>query len=277
MFNKLFKSKEESLKLLEPKVAAALQLQHKSYFWNPKDGQPNIGDYLAFETVNFLLNLKDKHPLDIKTGKILSIGSVLHFAENGDTVWGTGRNGKIAEDKHIFSALDVRAVRGPKTKEYLESKGISVPEVFGDPGILAPLFYPIELLNIIYSGPSEDLLIVPQLNDNNEIYAGYENQLVSPRQLPGNFLGRLTKAKKVIASSLHGIILAEAYGIPAVFFDSGSGENIFKYQDYYQGTGRMEFAVGKTIEECMKLETLPIPNIAERQRALVENFPFDKY
>ena len=120
MFNKLFKSKEESLKLLEPKVAAALQLQHKSYFWNPKDGQPNIGDYLAFETVNFLLNLKDKHPLDIKTGKILSIGSVLHFAENGDTVWGTGRNGKIAEDKHIFSALDVRAVRGPKTKEYLE-------------------------------------------------------------------------------------------------------------------------------------------------------------
>ena len=230
MFNKLFKSKQEISQETPSKVKQALHQQTKNYFWNPKSGLPNIGDYLAFETVNFVLNLKDLHPLDISSGKILSIGSVLHFANDGDTVWGTGRNGKISPEKHVFSSLDVRSVRGPRTKDYLEKKGITVPEIFGDPGILAPLIYPKAQLNTVYAGDTQDVLIVPQLNDDLSIYSEYKNQLVSPRQLPGNFLGRLTKAKKVIASSLHGLILAEAYGIPAVYYSSGSGENIFKYQ-----------------------------------------------
>lgn len=277
MFNKLFKTRTDTAIETTNKVSQALSLQNKSYFWNPKNGVPNIGDYLAFETVNFVLNLKDLHPLDISTGKILSIGSVLHFAQDGDTIWGTGRNGKISEDKHTFSSLDVRAVRGPRTKTYLESKGIQVPDVFGDPGILAPLLYPKAQLDIIYPGTESEVLIVPQLNDDQAIYADYSNQLVSPRQLPGSFLGQLTKAKKVIASSLHGLILAESYGIPAVYFDSGSGENIFKYHDYYEGTGREEFAIGSTIEECMELATQPIPNLELRQKNLLESFPFDKY
>ncbi|MAP37782.1 MAG: polysaccharide biosynthesis protein GumL [Chloroflexi bacterium] len=259
------------------KVKQALHQQTKNYFWNPKSGLPNIGDYLAFETVNFVLNLKDLHPLDISSGKILSIGSVLHFANDGDTVWGTGRNGKISPEKHVFSSLDVRSVRGPRTKDYLEKKGITVPEIFGDPGILAPLIYPKAQLNTVYAGDTQDVLIVPQLNDDLSIYSEYKNQLVSPRQLPGNFLGRLTKAKKVIASSLHGLILAEAYGIPAVYYSSGSGENIFKYHDYYEGTGRTEFAVGTSIEECMELETSPIPNLRAKQTDLLSSFPFDKY
>ncbi|CAI3949936.1 MAG: polysaccharide pyruvyl transferase family protein [Alteromonas macleodii] len=277
MFNKLFKSKQEISQETPSKVKQALHQQTKNYFWNPKSGLPNIGDYLAFETVNFVLNLKDLHPLDISSGKILSIGSVLHFANDGDTVWGTGRNGKISPEKHVFSSLDVRSVRGPRTKDYLEKKGITVPEIFGDPGILAPLIYPKAQLNTVYAGDTQDVLIVPQLNDDLSIYSEYKNQLVSPRQLPGNFLGRLTKAKKVIASSLHGLILAEAYGIPAVYYSSGSGENIFKYHDYYEGTGRTEFAVGTSIEECMELETSPIPNLMEKQTELLSSFPFDKY
>ena len=277
MFNKLFKSKQEISQETPSKVKQALHQQTKNYFWNPKSGLPNIGDYLAFETVNFVLNLKDLHPLDISSGKILSIGSVLHFANDGDTVWGTGRNGKISPEKHVFSSLDVRSVRGPRTKDYLEKKGITVPEIFGDPGILAPLIYPKAQLNTVYAGDTQDVLIVPQLKDDLSIYSEYKNQLVSPRQLPGNFLGRLTKAKKVIASSLHGLILAEAYGIPAVYYSSGSGENIFKYHDYYEGTGRTEFAVGTSIEECMELETSPIPNLMEKQTELLSSFPFDKY
>ena len=35
------------------KIEAALKLQHKNYFWNPKDNTPNVGDYLAFEIVCF--------------------------------------------------------------------------------------------------------------------------------------------------------------------------------------------------------------------------------
>lgn len=49
-----------------------------------------------------------------------------------DTIWGTGINGKVSEDLHKFEKLDVRAVRGPLTRNYLISKGINCPEVYGD-------------------------------------------------------------------------------------------------------------------------------------------------
>lgn len=274
-FRKLFKSHNKSS---IPKIDAALQLRHKNYFWNPKENIPNIGDYLAFETVSFFLNLRDRHSLDIETGKILSIGSVLHFANDNDVIWGSGRNGKIGDEKHSFTHLDVRAVRGPLTKDFLQSKGIEAPSVFGDPGILAPLIYPVDLLHTVTPKESEDFLIVPQLNDDMSIYSKFDNKLVSPRQLPGNFITKLTKAKRVVASSLHGLILAEAYGIPATFFNSGSGETLFKYEDYYKGTGREDFVIANSIEECLEKEpTPPIPNLADRQRKLISTFPYDKY
>lgn len=260
------------------KVKAALRLQHKNYFWNPKDNTPNIGDYLAFETVCFFLNLRDGHALDIDKGKILSIGSVLHFAKDNDVIWGTGRNGKISDKRHKFKHLDVRAVRGPLTKKFLQERGIEAPNTFGDPGILAPFIYPSDILNPMNEKKTEDFLIVPQLNDDQSIYNNFETKLVSPRQLPGNFLSKLTKANRVIASSLHGLILAEAYGIPATFFNSGSGETLFKYEDYYKGTGRETFAIGHSIEECLEIApTPPIPDLVDRQQKLIEAFPFDRY
>lgn len=274
MFKSIFKAKAE---VKNNKVREALLLQNKNYFWNPSSGSPNIGDFLAFETVNFLLNLNDNHPKDIDHGKILSIGSVLHFANTNDVIWGTGRNGKIDDNMHGFSNLDVRAVRGPLTKKYLESKGVKVPNIFGDPGILAPLIYPKKLLQGIGKSKSKDLIIVPQINDNLSTYEGHSELLLSPKQLPANFIAEIISAKKVIASSLHGIILAEAYGIPAVYFDSGSGENIFKYNDYYAGTGRNKFAIGSSIEECLDLYTPPIEDLEDRRNSLISCFPFDRY
>ena len=41
------------------------------------------------------------------------------------------------------------------------------------------------------------------------------------------------KAKLVISSSLHGIILAETYGIPAILLMDKVTNNMFKYNNYY--------------------------------------------
>lgn len=269
--------KKQKTTIPEDKISTALALQNKNFFWNPSNGIPNIGDYLAFETVNYLLNLKDLHPSEIKSGKILSIGSVLHFAQTGDVVWGTGKNGKIVEEKHNFLDLDVRAVRGPNTREYLERKGINVPENFGDPGILSPLVYPKHILEQLFECPKSDFVIVPQLNDNLDKYKGFEKNLVSPRQFPAKFLSKIINAQLVIASSLHGIILAEAFGIPAIFFNSGSGETMFKYEDYYYGTGREAFFAESRLKACFDKATPPIPYINDRQKALIQCFPFDRY
>ncbi|MDO6559197.1 polysaccharide pyruvyl transferase family protein [Paraglaciecola chathamensis] len=246
-----------------------------AYYWQPKTKEPNIGDYLALDTVQQILHFKNRIVLDktCKDSKLLSIGSVLHFASDGDTLWGTGRNGKIDDSKHTFNSLDVRSVRGPLTREYLLSKGISCPETYGDPAILSPLFYPEVIM--CPDGPTQEFVIVPQLNDDMAFYAGYEDLLVSPRMYPGAFIKAILKGKTVISSSLHGIILAEAYGRNAIFLDSGSGETQFKYDDYYLGTGRSSYHTVTDIEEAKKSSSVVIPDLSARQSALIQAFPFD--
>jgi pyruvyltransferase len=246
-----------------------------AFFWQPKTKEPNIGDYLALDIVQQMLHLDNRVVLDKinRKKKLLSIGSVLHFADDNDTVWGTGRNGKVAEAKHQFKTLDVRSVRGPLTREYLLSKGIACPEIYGDPAILSPLFYPEQIM--CPNGPTQEYAIVPQLNDKLEFYAGYENLLISPRMYPGEFLRAILKAKTIVSSSLHGVILAEAYGRNAIFLDSGSGETQFKYDDYYHGTGRKSYHRTSKIEEAVKLISDPIPDLPARQQALIKAFPND--
>ncbi len=75
--------------------------------------------------------------------RLLAIGSILHFARTGDTLWGCGAAlGKVADEQHVFDSLDVRATRGPLTRDYLLSRGIDAPEVYGDPALLLPRFLP---------------------------------------------------------------------------------------------------------------------------------------
>jgi pyruvyltransferase len=159
-----------------------------AFFWQPKTKEPNIGDYLALDIVKQMLHLDNRVVLDKinRKNKLLSIGSVLHFAKDKDTVWGAGRNGKVAEAKHQFKTLNVRSVRGPLTREYLLSKGIACPEIYADPAILSPLFYPEQIM--CPNGPSQEYAIVPQPNDKLDFYSGYENLLISPRMYSGEFI-----------------------------------------------------------------------------------------
>jgi pyruvyltransferase len=246
-----------------------------AYFWQPKTKEPNIGDYLALDVVQQMLHFRNRNVLDKinKKNKLLSIGSVLHFASDNDALWGTGRNGKVPEKMHSYNSLDVRSVRGPLTRDYLLKKGIACPAIYGDPAILAPLFYPEKIM--CFDGPSQEYLIVPQLNDKIEYYEGYEEFLISPRMYPGDFIRKILSAKTIVSSSLHGIILAEAYGRNAIFLETESGETRFKYDDYYQGTGRSNYQITKNIEEALKLTSEAIPDLIQRQQILLKCFPYE--
>jgi len=97
------------------------------YWWqSKKDDRPNIGDYVAYDLVKRVLAMKGKLIKDKLNpdNKLVSVGSVLHFARDGDTLWGTGYNQKMGDDVIKFSELDVRAVRGPLTREYLKCMAI---------------------------------------------------------------------------------------------------------------------------------------------------------
>lgn len=244
------------------------------YWWEPADGSVNVGDYLSKVIVSSMLSLRDlvlREKRD-RSHRLFAVGSVLHNARDGEAVWGSGINGKIPEQQHAFRQLDVRAVRGPLTRRFLAEKGIQAPPVYGDPALLMPLFFPSELVG---AAQVRDFVVVPHFNEPADKFAGYRQQLVLPTCKPVDFVRQLLAARLVVSSSLHGIILAEAYGLPAVYLDSGNGENRFKYDDYYHGTGRMQWHSGNTVEECLEKGGNASFELRGLQQGLMGAFPYD--
>lgn len=244
------------------------------FWWKPRDGSVNVGDHLSKVLVSAMLALRDTNLLRKRAGtpRMLCIGSVLHFAKTGEVVWGTGINGKMPAASHRFTDLDVRAVRGPKTRAFLMDMGIAVPEVYGDPALLLPRFFDKAFLMPSQRKP---FAVVPHFNESLDKYVGYEEHLVSPRVEPGEFVRGLLGAELIVSSSLHGLILAEAYGIPAVYLDWGNGEDRFKYDDYYAGTGRTSWRSGNTVEECLDIGGNGSFDLRPIQDGLMATFPYD--
>lgn len=178
---------------------------------------------------------------------LFSIGSVLHHAASGDVVWGSGVNGKIRPESYSFDQLDVRAVRGPRTAEFLRNRGIAVPSVYGDPGLLVPLVVP-ELVAAAES-KIRRVTVIPNLNDV-AAYRGVE--YLDPRSPLEEVLRTIAQSELVVGSSLHGVIVAESLGVPARLVKS-SAEPSFKYDDYFLGTGRDGVTVASSVEEAVRM------------------------
>lgn len=239
------------------------------FHWQPKDGSRNFGDHLSKIVVSGVgmtqgLTLDD----EVGTGRrLFGIGSILHFADDGDVVWGSGINGKVAGGEISARRLDVRAVRGPKTAARLRELGMSVPNVFGDPALLVPRLFKDRFV----PEGNRDYVIVPNLHDLPLVTD--RARLVSPLWGWNRCVEEILSAKFVIASSLHGLILAEAFGIPARYLRLSETESTFKYDDYAQGTGRASLDPVRSVEEA--LGEGPHPAIDFDADALVAAFPFD--
>jgi pyruvyltransferase len=229
----------------------------------------NFGDLLGPFIVQRILAMHQIDPsAALENRRLLSVGSVLHFAQDHDVVWGSGVNGKKSERDYCFNALDVRAVRGPHTHSFLAARGIDAPEVFGDPVLLLPLVLP-ELLDRALVN-SHAVTVVPNFNDFPS-YAPMPG-LLDPRSPVEVCLRRIAESELVVGSSLHAIVVAESLGVPARLMTSPI-EDPFKYEDYYLGTGRAGAQTADTVQQAVKMggERPPIFD-AER---LLGAFPFD--
>lgn len=229
----------------------------------------NFGDLLGPLVVSRILAL---HQIDLRAAiserRLLSIGSVLHFAHNNDVIWGTGVNGKIPSAAYHFETLDVRAVRGPHTRNFLSSRGVNAPAVFGDPGLLLPHVIP-ELVTSARV-KRHPLTVVPNFNDFPTYFDGPE--LLDPCAPVDVCLRRIAQSEFVAGSSLHAIVVAESLGIPARLISS-KNESIFKYQDYYLGTGRPDPKIANTVAEAVQMGGEQGPDFDPQ--TLLSAFPFD--
>lgn len=231
----------------------------------------NFGDLLGPQIVSDLASALPAQKAGRKA-RLLAVGSILHFARTGDTIWGIGLNGKVPTSMHAFGDLDVRAVRGPRTREFLQQRGIKVPEVYGDPALLLPLLRP-DLVSIAAGADKSGVLIVPNLHDRpREELQGLANVL-DPTSPVESCLQAIARSEFVASSSLHGIIIAEALGIPAVLVHSPN-ENPFKYEDYFLGTGRKTIVASPSFRQALSGGE-PNPAMDWDARPLIDAFPSD--
>ena len=78
----------------------------------------------------------------------------------------------------------------------------------------------------------------------------------------------------IISSSLHGIILAESYGIPAIWLKDSSVDE-FKYYDWYYSTGRFNITPSLTIEDARQKSPPDLPDLQNLRKSLIDSFPYE--
>lgn len=204
--------------------------------------------------------------------RLLAVGSILHFAQPGDVVWGTGVNGKKLDLERSYAGLDVRAVRGPITADFLRGHGIHVPDIYGDPGLLVGSLWTRDELR--GDRPVVPVSVVPNFHDLRAHRADPTGraQVISPQLPVLEVLARIAASEYVVGSSLHGVIVAESLGIPARFVRS-SVEPEIKYRDYYEGTGRSRFTQAASVEDALAMGPGEPPRWDPGP--LLEAFPLD--
>ena len=213
----------------------------------------------------------------------VTIGSILTNVNSKCIVWGSGI---VSKDYPIKNAKFL-AVRGPQTRKLLLKQGYEVPEVYGDPALLLPKFYNPKIKKAYAIG------IIPHYSDFNRVKDFYKNEdSILLIDLMTNNIEKTTddflKCKKIVSSSLHGLIVAHAYGIPAVwqkFSGDIFGDDI-KYQDYFESVGIAPYKP-EIVSDKMKLEVLDLlfsqmdarprqENIEEICSKLMDVCPFKK-
>ncbi|HSW86845.1 MAG TPA: polysaccharide pyruvyl transferase family protein [Rhabdochlamydiaceae bacterium] len=223
------------------------------FYW--KEGPfVNFGDYISLKIVERITGepVRAYNKMGAKEKKLLAVGSIFYFASDNDVIWGSGINGKTLHKKdYRFDKLDVRAVRGPLTRKFLiENFNIDCPDVYGDPGLLFPYLFPEFTRK---ENPTRDFIIIPHYSENNLFPKTKFSNVVYPTEPWDQVIEAILDSKFVISSSLHGIVIAEAYGIPARLLRITENESIFKYIDYYFGTNRPHFQFASSLEEALIL------------------------
>jgi pyruvyltransferase len=229
----------------------------------------NFGDLLGPLLIERILAMHKVDPCAaVSKRRLLSVGSVLHFARDHDVIWGSGVNGKVANNAYLFRELDVRAVRGPRTRAFLTGRGVVVPEVFGDPALLLPHVMP-ELARCA-EVKRYSLTVIPNFND----FSAYapDPARFDPCAPLDACLRRIAQSEFVVGSSLHAVVVAESLGIPARLVASAL-ESPFKYQDYYASTGRPNAVTAPSVEAAIRMGGERAPTFDPEP--LLHAFPFD--
>lgn len=220
-------------------------------------GRYNWGDDLNVALVEILTE-KQVIPYKFRlfSGKnYLVVGSVIQWYSNRKSlIWGAG----LLHEMNFLpqKPLSVLAVRGPLTRASLLKCGVECPEIYGDPALLLPILYKPTIIKKFKVGlifhfteilGKVDINLPDGLLVNEVLVIDIMNY-----DKWTDFIDKILSCEVILSSSLHGLIVADAYKVPncwTIFSEYSKKESTFKYRDYY-------LSVNKKIDEPFFYESL---------------------
>ena len=281
------------------------------YYWTD---MPNFGDRLNEDVCRFLSG-SDPVWASPKRCNAAFIGSILEkfiyrrkhwtadalwikFFRSKVDVWGSGFiKDPESSDERLMRRLNIRAVRGKITLERLRRlTGVDLNEVaVGDPGLLASRLHPVKSPAFRVCGiiphhaelaaikRSDDTVALEResgiLQDSTVKAMPLFERLVKSRTV----IGRISECEAVLSSAMHGLIVADSFGIPnmrVIASDSLMGGD-YKFRDYYSAFSKNKYRavnIGEDVSagllETVKngFEDLP-REIVKIQDSLIRSFP----
>lgn len=217
-------------------------------YWTLK---PNFGDLLSPYLIEKLSSKKVKHVhLKPRASKkylfrkiyksyasYFAVGSIIRRINSNSIVWGSGAFG--TEGFQDFEPkAKILSVRGPLTRNLLRIYGINCPLVYGDPALLIPKVYNPKVVKKYKIG------IILRWAENNWDRANFGDDVKKINMSSTNIeetLKEIMECENLLSSSLHGIILADAYGIPSAWLDSATPKGLhFKFYDYFLSVEKVQ-------------------------------------
>ncbi|MES2411370.1 MAG: polysaccharide pyruvyl transferase family protein [Bacteroidota bacterium] len=193
----------------------------------------------------------------LKKDELLGIGSIIVGDLSNYVIWGSGI---MWENVTLLNKpKETLALRGLKTLKKIQEVGGNC-DVFGDPVLLFPEIFPGTSIEKKYKYG-----IVPHFKDKNKIgvqkIIGLNNpeiKIIDIQNGIEEFVIDVLSCENILSSSLHGLILAEAYGIPTcrlIFSEEMRGGD-FKFFDYYSGVGIKEMETVLIHDDISNLNTI---------------------
>ena len=210
------------------------------YYAHSKSIPNNFGDVLnpwLFGRFSGLSPVSCQYIVNvIKKPTYVFIGSILDDLQiNNSVICGAGF---IQEDSRIhYRPWTVLAVRGPLSRKILLDHGIACPTVYGDPALLLPDFYSPRTTKELDVGIIAHYADKGVLRTLRTIDGGLKYKIIDIESGIENVMDDIARCSCILSSSLHGIITAHAFGIPATwvkFSDQLLGGD-FKFHDYSLG------------------------------------------
>lgn len=247
----------------------------------------NYGDNLMSPLLRALFDIEPEY-VDLAYAELIGAGSILDCFHRRRGR-GLGRFLKMRRWRHLHAwgpgfmnswgrpfwpqHLTVHAVRGPLSAAKLGRSDLPL----GDPAILLPEIWPKQ------ATATAAVSIIPHFATQGDMtqtslpkHWRVVNLLEDPRKVTVD----IASSDLVISSSLHGLIVADAYGIPSIWMkgDSRIRGDGFKFRDYEAFRGK-PYRTSATFEQIvqgplqMLVNTPQEPNDETRKR-LLSTFPF---